>query len=102
MQGIQLDFGTRHAQRSRRQGHQQRQTDPLDGPRTTPDVSNVDRLTADNLEPRCGPGTASRPRRSPPSSTSAALPTIPITARTAALLAPVHPARPRTPVPPCL
>src|SRR5262249_28748012 len=44
MQRIQLDFGTRHAQRSRRQGHQQRKTDPLDDPRTTPSVSTVDRL----------------------------------------------------------
>src|SRR5262249_32684699 len=72
MQCIQLDFGTRHAQRSRLPGHEQRKTDPLDGPRTTPEVSTVDRLVAGNLEPRCGPATASRPRRSSPSSASAA------------------------------
>src|SRR5262249_24325889 len=78
-----LEFGTRHAQRSPWQGHEQRQTDPLDGPRTTPDVSKVDRLAAGNLEPRRGPATDSRRRRSPPSFASAALPTIPLTARTA-------------------
>jgi len=75
--------GTRPPQRSRRQGHEQRQTDPLDGPRTTPSVSKVDRLAAGNLEPRCGLATDSRPRRSPPSSACVVAPTIPITARTA-------------------
>jgi len=44
----------------------------------------VDRLAAGNLEPRCGPAIDSRPRRSPPSSASAAWPTIPLTARTVA------------------
>jgi len=33
MQRIQLDLSTRQAQRSRRRGHEQRTTDPLDGPR---------------------------------------------------------------------
>src|SRR5262249_37071383 len=41
-------------------------------------------LAAGNLEPRCGLATASRRRKPPHSSASAALPTIPITARTAA------------------
>jgi len=61
MQGIQLDFGTRPPQRSRRQGYQQRKTDPLDGPRTTPSVSTVDRLAAGNLGPRGGLATDSTP-----------------------------------------
>src|SRR5262249_52678883 len=83
MRGIQLDFGTRAPQRSRQQGHEQRKTDPLDGPRTTPEVSNVDRLAAGNLEPRCGLATASLPRSSPPSFASGTTPTIPLTARPA-------------------
>src|SRR5262249_44838170 len=56
----------------------------LDGPRTTPSVTNGDRLAAGNLEARCGLATDSRPRRSPPSSASGTEPTAHTTARTAA------------------